>query len=104
MSMMLNDIDPNSQSTLHPESQTNHRFMNEHCRQIASELRQIFSFHPTKWLVAFRPNSYYPIFVKGDIDGFVGLFINNLAVLLAVVLSLQPILGNAIVYGKIVPG
>ena len=35
---------------------------------------------------------------------FVALFINTIATLLAVILSLQPILGDEIVYGKIVPG
>lgn len=76
----------------------------EYVSKIKNELRQIFTFHPKEWLSAFRPNSIYPFFVKGDIDGFVALFINNLATLLAVILSLQPILGNDIVYGKIVPG
>jgi hypothetical protein len=71
---------------------------------IKNELRQMLTFHPKEWINAFRFNSAYPLFVKGDIDGFVALFINNLATLLAVILSLQPILGNEIVYGKIVPG
>jgi len=73
-------------------------------RVIQREIKEIFTFHPKEWLNAFRFNSSYPLFVKGDIDGFVALFINNLATLLAVILSLQPILGNDIVYGKIVPG
>jgi hypothetical protein len=69
-----------------------------------SELRQIGTLHPKEWISAFRFNSIHPLFVKGDIDGFVTLFFNNLATLLAVILSLQPILGNEIVYGKIAPG
>lgn len=73
-------------------------------RVIRNEIKQIFTFHPKEWLNAFRFNSFYPLFVKGDIDGFVALFINNLATLLAVILSLQSVLGNEIVYGKIVPG
>ena len=75
-----------------------------HLQKIKNELRQIFTFHPNEWLSAFRRNAIYPLFAKGDIDGFVALFINNLATLLATILSLQPILGNDIVYGKIVPG
>ncbi|CAF4592817.1 unnamed protein product, partial [Rotaria magnacalcarata] len=34
----------------------------------------------------------------GDIDDFVALFINNLSTLLAVILTLQPILGDQIIY------
>ena len=71
---------------------------------MSNHLRELLTFHPNEWLDAFRFNSRYPLFVKGDIDGFVALFINNLATLLSVILSLQPILGNDIVYGKIVPG
>lgn len=71
---------------------------------IKNEMRELLTFHPREWLDAFRFNSSYPLFVKGDIDAFVALFINNLATLLAVILSLQPILGNDIIYGKIVPG
>ena len=81
-----------------------HRYIFHHLQIIKNELRQMLTFHPKEWMNAFRFNSSYPLFVKGDIDGFVALFINNLATLLAVILSLQPILGNEIVYGKIVPG
>ncbi|CAF1171218.1 unnamed protein product [Rotaria sordida] len=81
-----------------------HRFVNNRRRIFQSELKQIFSFHPKEWINAFRFNSSYPLFVKGDIDGFMALFINNLATLLTAILCLQPILGNDIVYGKIVPG
>lgn len=73
-------------------------------RQIRNELKDILKPNPREWINGFRNNSDYPIFVKGDIDGFVALFINTIATLLAVILSLQPILGNEIVYGKIVPG
>ncbi|CAF1148228.1 unnamed protein product [Rotaria sp. Silwood1] len=69
-----------------------------------NELKEIVSFHPKEWISAFHFNSSYPLFVKGDIDGFMALFINNLATLLTAILCLQPILGNDIVYGKIVPG
>ncbi|CAF2099409.1 unnamed protein product, partial [Rotaria magnacalcarata] len=41
---------------------------------------------------------------RGDIDNFVALFINNLSTLLAVILTLQPILGDQIIYGMILPG
>lgn len=73
-------------------------------RQIRNELKEICTPNPREWINGFRYNSNYPLFVKGDIDGFVALFINTIATLLAVILSLQPILGNEIVYGKIVPG
>ncbi|CAF3488551.1 unnamed protein product [Rotaria sp. Silwood1] len=66
-----------------------------------NELKEIVSFHPKEWISAFHFNSSYPLFVKGDIDGFMALFINNLATLLTAILCLQPILGNDIVYGKI---
>jgi len=81
-----------------------YRYIFNRLQIIENELRQILTFHPKEWISAFRYNALYPIFVRGDIDGFVALFINNLATLLAVILSLQPILGNEIVYGKIVPG
>jgi hypothetical protein len=71
---------------------------------LKNEIKELFSLHPKEWISAFRPNSRYPLFVRGDIDGFVALFINNLSTLLAVILILQPILGDNIVYGKIVPG
>ncbi len=80
------------------------RFFINRLQIIKNETRQLLTFHPKEWLNAFRWNSLYPLFTKGDIDGFVALFINNLATLLAAILSLQPILGNEIVYGKIVPG
>jgi hypothetical protein len=80
------------------------RFFINRLRIIKNEIRQLLTFHPKEWLNAFRLNSLYPLFAKGDIDGVVALFINNLATLLAAILSLQPILGNEIVYGKIVPG
>jgi hypothetical protein len=81
-----------------------YRYVFNRLQIIKNELKQILTFHPKEWLNAFRFNALYPLFVKGDIDGFVALFINNLATLLAVILNLQPILGNEIVYGKIVPG
>jgi hypothetical protein len=80
------------------------RFLINRLQIIKNEIRQLLTFHPKEWLNAFRFNSLYPLFVKGDIDGFVALLINTLATLLAVILSLQPVLGNEIVYGKIVPG
>lgn len=76
----------------------------DYYRTTKNEVKEIFSFHPKEWISAFRRNSNYPFFVRGDIDGFIALFINNLSTLLAVVLSLQPILGDEIVYGKILPG
>ncbi|CAF3960664.1 unnamed protein product [Rotaria sp. Silwood1] len=82
----------------------NHKSFVNHCQNVKNKIKQLLTFHPKEWIGAFRPNSKYPFFVRGDIDGFVALFIGNLSTLLAVILSLQPILGDNIVYGKILPG
>lgn len=71
---------------------------------IRNSVRELLTFHPKEWINAFRRNSHYPLFVRGDIDGFIALFINTISTLLAVILSLRPILGEQIVYGRIVPG
>ena len=71
---------------------------------VKNEVKQLLTFHPKEWISAFRSNPNYPLFVRGDIDGFIALFINTLSTLLAIILSLQPILGEVIVYGRIVPG
>ena len=102
MSIPLEDID----SPIEESNQQNESSVERKSRWqiIKNEIRQLLTFHPREWLNAFRFNSSYPLFVKGDIDAFVALFINNLATLLAVILSLQPVLGNEIIFGKIVPG
>ncbi|CAF3524869.1 unnamed protein product [Rotaria sp. Silwood1] len=82
----------------------NHKSYVNHCQNIKNEVKELLTFHPKEWISAFRSNPGYPLFVRGDIDGFVALFINNLSTLLAIILSLQPILGDKIVYGKILPG
>ncbi|CAF2120343.1 unnamed protein product [Rotaria magnacalcarata] len=46
-----------------------------------TELHIFFTFNPKEWLSAFRRNSKYPILVRGDIDGLVALFIDNMATL-----------------------
>lgn len=47
----------------------------------------------------------YPIFVKGDIDGFIGLFIDNLVNLLIITgLCLSIGMPAGLVFGKILPG
>jgi hypothetical protein len=74
------------------------------CQAIADETKALFTFHPKEWISAFRPNPKFPLFVVGDIDGFVALFMNNLATLLAVILGLRLVLEDDIIYGKIVPG
>ncbi|CAF4586074.1 unnamed protein product, partial [Didymodactylos carnosus] len=68
------------------------------------ELKELFRFHPREWWYGIKPNKSYPLFVRGDLDGLVALFIDNLATLLGIILSLLPVLGSEIVYGKIVPG
>jgi hypothetical protein len=71
---------------------------------IRNEAIALFTFHPSEWLSAFRYNPKFPLFAIGDIDGFVALFMNNLATLLAVILGLKIVFENDIIYGKIVPG
>ena len=66
--------------------------------------KKLLTCHPKDWLSALRPNPNFPLFVKGDIDGFIVLFTSNLATLLAIILSALPILGSSIVYGRMVPG
>lgn len=80
------------------------RFLRKYWRSFVDELRLLFRFHPKDWLTAFRRNPAYPFFIKGDIDGLVALFIDNLATLLAIILALQSVLDADIVYGKIVTG
>ena len=69
-----------------------------------NQIKELLTFHPKDWINAFRRNPNYPLFVRGDIDGFIALFINTISTLLAVILSLEPTLGKEIVYGRIVPG
>ncbi|CAF1463901.1 unnamed protein product [Adineta ricciae] len=80
------------------------RFFERQRRYFLDELRELFTFHPKEWLNAFRRNSQYPLFVRGDIDGLFALFIDNMATLLAIILTLQPVLDSDIIYGKIVTG
>jgi hypothetical protein len=78
--------------------------MKEFGNLFLSECRQLFTFHPKQWINAFRRNPNYPLFVRGDIDGVVALFIDNTATLLAIVLSLQSIFDADIIYGRVVTG
>lgn len=75
-----------------------------HWKNLKDAIRELLTFHPKEWLSAFRRNRQYPFFVLGDIDGFVALFVNNLATLLAVILGLQLVFESDIIYGKILPG
>ena len=52
-----------------------------------------------------RTTSSYPFFVKGDFDGFIGLFIDNLVNLL-IITGLSQAIGMPadIIYGKMLPG
>jgi len=48
---------------------------------------------------------HYPFFVKGDVDGFIGLFIDNLVNLLLITgLCLSIGMPGSLVFGKILPG
>ena len=73
-------------------------------KTIRDEGKALFTFHPKEWISAFKRNPKFPLFTLGDIDGFVALFMNNLATLLAVILGLRTVLEDDIIYGKIVPG
>ena len=101
MSLSVETTDRLKQSQLNVRIR---RFAHNRLQIIKNELREIFTFHPKEWIDSFRCNSTYPCFAKGDVDSFIALFINTLATFLAVILSLQPILGNEIVFEKIVPG
>jgi len=78
--------------------------LNSNWKKFKYEIRDFFTFHPKEWINAFRRNPKYPLFVLGDIDGFVALFVNNLATLLAVIIGLQLVFESDIIYGKILPG
>lgn len=78
--------------------------LRRHLSILQAETRQLFTFQPTKWRNAFRPNSFYPLFQKGDLDGLVALFIDNMATLLTIILILRTVLDADIVFGKIAPG
>ncbi|CAF3777750.1 unnamed protein product [Rotaria socialis] len=71
---------------------------------LKKEILELLTFHPSTWRDAFRPNPIYPLFTKGDIDGLVALFIDNMATLLTIILSLLTVFDNDIVYGSIAPG
>jgi hypothetical protein len=71
---------------------------------LKKEVRELCTFYPSEWRNAFRRNPVYPIFRKGDIDGLVALFIDNMATLLTILLSLQLVFDTDIVYGNIAPG
>lgn len=48
---------------------------------------------------------HYPLFVKGDVDGFIGLFIDNLVNLMLITgLCLSIGMPRTLVFGKILPG
>ncbi|CAF1387646.1 unnamed protein product [Rotaria sordida] len=78
--------------------------INSNLDALKREAKELFTFHPKEWVSAFKPNPKFPLFVLGDIDGFVALFMNNLATLLAVILSLKLVFEDDLIYGKIVPG
>lgn len=112
-SFSLNNIHTyNDQLNIIDEEGDEHAAKKVSCREIIrsswkklkDEIRELFTFHFKEWANAFRCNPNYPLFVLGDIDGFVGLFVNNLATLFAVILNLQLVLESDIIYGKIIPG
>lgn len=95
--------------TVKPLSQTHKSFnfmesLNLILRTVRQEAINLFTFHPEEWFNAFKRNPKFPLFVAGDIDGFVALFMNNLATLLAVIVGLTLVFDKDIIYGKIVPG
>jgi hypothetical protein len=42
---------------------------------IKNEIKKLLTFYPKEWMSAFQSNPNYPLFVRGDIDGFIALFI-----------------------------
>lgn len=93
------------QAISRPQASTSyHDVFISNLHALKREARALCTFHPQEWINAFKPNPKFPLFVLGDIDGFVALFMNNLATLLAVILSLKLVFENDIIYGKIVPG
>jgi hypothetical protein len=80
------------------------RFFERQWNVLKKEVIELCTFHPGEWRNAFRRNPVYPILRKGDIDGLVALFIDNMATLLTAILSLQSVFDTDIIYGKIVPG
>ena len=92
-------------STAKQSTKTNFgQMVSSNLQAIKNEVKDIFTFEPKQWLNAFRWNPKFPLFVLGDIDGFVALFMNNLATLLAVILGLKNFFSDDLIYGKIVPG
>lgn len=79
-------------------------FFRQHFNTLKKEICQLLTFHPREWRDAFRRNPKYPLFQRGDIDGLVALFIDNMATLLTIILILQNVLDKDIIYGKIAPG
>ena len=79
-------------------------FLSDSATRTKEDKKTSMACHPKDWLSALKPNPNFPLFVKGDIDGFIVLFTSNLATLLAIILSALPILGSSIVYGRMVPG
>ena len=86
------------------KSNTISRLLRRYWDTAINELHILFTFNPKEWLSAFRRNSKYPILVRGDIDGLVALFIDNMATLLSIIITLQTVLSSDIIYGKIVTG
>ena len=81
-----------------------HWFFQRHFNTLKKEIRQLLTFHPREWRDAFRRNPKYPLFQRGDIDGLVALFIDNMATLLTIILIVQNVFDKDIIYGKIAPG
>jgi adenine/guanine/hypoxanthine permease len=55
--------------------------------------------------MSLRHMTSYPLFVKGDVDGFIGLFIDNLVNLLIITGLCQAIgMPAGLIFGKILPG
>jgi hypothetical protein len=101
--MMIHDLREMNGTKSSKNDKLRH-FFDQHWYTLKREIRELCTFHPNEWRDAFRRNPIYPIFRKGDIDGLVALFIDNMATLLTIILSLQHVFDTDIVYGKIVPG
>jgi hypothetical protein len=105
----LTTINGGPSVTVKPITQINtygsfNNLISSNLNALQQEAKALFTFHPKEWMSAFKPNPKFPLFVLGDIDGFVALFMNNLATLLAVIFGLRLVFDDELIYGKIVPG
>ena len=104
MAMVIDTLDLTTEKSSNEVKLNRTKIISEYWQRMVKDFRTMFTFHPQEWRNAFRFNPNYQLFVRGDIDGLITFFVDTLATLLTIILSLQPILGSRIIYGKIMPG